>query len=106
MALHGRSGMTNTVSASQVKALLELEPVLPHLNPFVRYERTQDDCDGDTADTVLVTLDPFGDVYASTTKPGFKRFRAPGGGGNSQRVRRALLILAEAIRLDNEEGKA
>lgn len=99
-------GMTHTVSASQVKVLLELEPILPHLEPFVRYERTQDDCDGDRTDMVVVTLDPFGDVYLSTEQPGCKRFRTFSGGGNSHRVRRALLILAEAIRLDNEEGKS
>lgn len=86
--------------------LLELEPILPHLEPFVRYERTQDDCDGDRTDMVVVTLDPFGDVYLSTEQPGCKRFRTFSGGGNSHRVRRALLILAEAIRLDNEEGKS
>ena len=88
----------------RIKALLE-EPFWPKtLKAQESYFRTHDDCDGDLGQGVSVTIDPQGDVWLdTTTKMCPCRFRTFFGGGQSLRVRNALLILAEAIRLDNEE---
>ena len=46
-----------------------------------------------------------GDAWIGIDVRNFLRFRMPlCGGGQSPRTRNALLILAEAIRLDNEES--
>jgi len=50
-----------------------------------------------------VIFDRMGDAYLSTGSGKDIRFRTYGGGGMSLRTRAALLILAEAIRLDNED---
>ncbi len=68
------------------------------------YTRTHDDCDGDTSQKLCVGFTPDGDGWIQTRSPTPLRFRMPGqGGGLSPRTRVALLILAEAIRLDNED---
>lgn len=90
---------------SRIKALLD-EPFWPKtLKTEESYFRTHDDCDGDLGQGVSVTIDPQGDVWLNTTTPKMTscRFRTFFGGGQSLRVRNALLLLAEAIRLDNEE---
>lgn len=50
-----------------------------------------------------VLVDEQGDVYVGTHLRHTHRFCTKVGGGRSPRTRAALLILAEAIRLDNEE---
>lgn len=73
-----------------------------------RYFRTHDDCDGDRGEGVSVTITPDGDAWVETrTKPGSTcRYRMPlFGGGNSPRVRNALLLLAVAIKLDNDASE-
>jgi hypothetical protein len=52
-----------------------------------------------------VYFDKSGDAWVETTKKYNKalRFRDFLGGGQSQRVRNALMILALAIELDNED---
>ena len=53
----------------------------------------------------MVQINQVRDIYIATDrKPGqFSRFRTSGGGGHSLRVRNALMLLALAIKLDNEE---
>jgi len=76
------------------------------LEPKVAYSRRQDDTDGDTgADQNLsVMFGPDADGYVTVGWAQVLRFRETFcGGGQSPRVRNALLVLAEAIRRDNEE---
>ena len=51
---------------------------------------------------VSVVFSPDGDAWV-TTDPRGCRFRTYAGGGTSLRVRNALLMLAMAIKLDNEK---
>lgn len=91
-----------------IKKLLET-PFWPStLKTGEFYQRYEDDsplgflsvvigCDGDTHMMVMHECDP-------NERRMSMRFRMPmTGGGQSPRVRNALLILAEAIRLDNLE---
>ncbi len=74
------------------------------LQPDQALRRTHDDCDGDLSQALCVYLARDTDVHLMVdgNAPAL-RFRAPFGGGMSPRVRNALLVLAEAIRRDNEE---
>ncbi len=67
------------------------------------YTRRQDDTDGETTakHDLDVTIGIDGDMWVQA--PRLLRFRTGAGGGGSLRVRNALLVLAEAIRRDNEE---
>lgn len=80
---------------------------IPTLKTDEFYTRTHDDHDGTSTGKLNVSVDQMGDVWLLVDPPdGFSktlRFRTYGGGGNSMRVRNALMILAEAIRLDNLE---
>ena len=68
------------------------------------YNRVQDDCDGDLTQQLHVFLAGDGDMHiAISGDTRSLRFRNYFGGGMSLRTHRALMILAEAIRLDNEE---
>lgn len=75
------------------------------LNLQTAYVRRHDDTDGNTGpeQEIGVAFGPDGDAWI--TLPGFRslRFRTWSGGGQSLRVRKALMVLAEAIRRDNEE---
>ena len=67
--------------------------------------RTQDDCDGDLSSGIGVVVDAQGDVWVETVSKSLEscRYRMPLiGGGMSPRVRNALVLLALAIKLDNE----
>ena len=77
------------------------------LEPMKRYFRTQDDCDGDLKEGVAVIFSEDGDAWIETIRRPMNtcRFRTYQGGGNSLRVRNALLILAYAIKLDNEKSQ-
>ena len=66
------------------------------------YFRTHDDCDGDLSKGIQVVFSDDGDAHIRTCMEGC-RFRTWGGGGMSLRVRNALLLLALAINMDNEE---
>jgi hypothetical protein len=73
------------------------------LQTMKEYFRTHDDCDGELGNGIVVTISTDGDVWVDTC-PGGCRFRMPmTGGGLSPRVRNALLLLAVAIKLDNQE---
>lgn len=66
------------------------------------YARREDDSDG----SLRVVIDDDGDAWISVlgVRPGHGlRFRTLAGGGSSRRTRAALLLLAKAIQLDNEE---
>lgn len=65
------------------------------------YARQHDDTDGKPDGVLAVTFGPDGDAYVSIDFYPTLRFRTEVGGGSSQRTRNALIILAEAIRLDN-----
>lgn len=90
-----------------IHALLNDNYWLPQLRPDTRYARTTDDHDGKFFPKVNVIFSGDGDAWmmVQTLRPEVMascRFRTGMGGGHSLRVRNALLILAEAIRLDNE----
>jgi len=82
-------------------------------NPFfvqgletgITYERTQDDDDGTGEGRIQVCIIPrAGDIVVTTDKHHrAMRFRNSFGGGMSPRVFNALMVLAYAIKLDNEE---
>ncbi len=69
------------------------------------YTRRHDDTDGqkDHAQDLTVVIGPDGDCWVTAGGGQPLRFRAWSGGGNSIRTRQALMVLAEAIRLDNAE---
>lgn len=91
----------------KVKFLLE-EPFW--LNTLVAdkvYSRLHDDHDGTFIGHVSIQFTRDGDAWLNIVARPMEtlRFRMPfSGGGTSPRVRNALMILAEAIRLDNEEN--
>jgi len=70
------------------------------------YARRHDDTDGDTSSDqeLSVMFGPDADGYVTVGWAQTLRFRETFcGGGHSPRVRNALMVLAEAIRRDNEE---
>lgn len=86
-----------------IKGLLEDYFCIPTVQTQTRYERIQDDCMGDYSQTLSVIMGPDGDMWIKTK--GTIRFRETScGGGRSHRTRNALMLLAEAIRLDNEDS--
>jgi hypothetical protein len=99
--------LSNKVQA-MVKKVLET-PFLPdEIVAEKCYFRTHDDCDGNKHEGVSVTITPDGDAWVETRCKSFSscRYRMPMlGGGNSPRVRNALLLLAVAIKLDNDASK-
>lgn len=94
-----------------IKEVLEGYFWLPDIKTMECYERLHDDHDGTRLGQIQVMFDPNGDAYVSILGDAHERsptlrFRMPGsGGGLSPRTRVALLILAEAIRLDEEHGR-
>lgn len=74
------------------------------------YERRHDDIDGkdDRGQYLSLSIDSSGnsDIYIIIHSGKYRilRFQHPIGGGKSERVRKALIILAEAIRRDNEKN--
>lgn len=89
-------------SDEDLRAWLESPSWPEGLEARKAYTRRQDDGDG----SLRVVFGEDGDAWIST--PGRApleglRFRTLQGGGSSPRVRAALLLLAKAIELDNEE---
>lgn len=68
------------------------------------YTRRQDDTDGKTSaeQDLTVAFGPDGDAWLDAGLLSL-RFRSGAGGGMSPRTRAALMVLAEAIRRDNED---
>ena len=92
---------------TKIRELLDGDYWIPTLETKQNYRRSHDDNDGDLSQDISVIIGEDGDAHVMTNGPydgrGYLRFRHGIGGGRSLRVRNALLILAEAIRLDNEE---
>ena len=89
-----------------IRSVLEQPFWLPDLKPGEHYFRTHDDCEGELQNGIKVIFSEDGDAWVETTSEPFTtcRYRMPIiGGGRSPRVRNALLILALAIKLDNED---
>lgn len=89
-----------------VHRLLESNFWLPKLSTKEMYSRQHDDHDGTWTGKLNVCIGEDGDAWIETrdTEMASLRFRVPMfGGGCSPRVRTALVILAEAIRIDNEK---
>lgn len=93
-----------TVS-SAMNTLLEKSYWPSTLGPGEAYSRTQDDTDGKRGpgQQLHVMIGPDGDCWVSSGNGETLRFRTMAGGTASPRVQKALLVLAEAIRRDNEE---
>ena len=89
------------MTQTDIKLLLESNFWLPEIKPMATYCREHDDCVRDSGETLIVASDGMGDLYIHIPCNKQLRFRTRGGGGESLRVRNALIILAEAIRLDN-----
>jgi hypothetical protein len=84
-----------------LKKLLEDPLPWPHsLSDKVSYTRFADDHDGEWDQHIIVQFGGDGDAYIATHDTALMRFRNTIGGGDSPRTYRALVILAEAIRLD------
>lgn len=90
------------VNKSLIKDILETPFWLESLSSDNLYFRTHDDNDGEKSQGVGVAFSPDGDAWLMPHMETL-RFRTFMGGGASLRVRNALIILAEAIRLDNGE---
>jgi hypothetical protein len=95
------------IVATQCAIKLLEAPFWPEgLNVKEVYSRVHDDCDGKTDQKLFIEFLEVGDVLISTyahKEPGL-RFRMPMfGGGRSPKTRNALLFLALAMKLDNEE---
>ena len=91
---------------NNIKSFLEDNFWIPTLKADHPYFVTNDDCDGKLHEGITVTIDSQGDAWITVNdKRAFTsaRIRTFAGGGHNHRTRNALMILAEAIRLDNEE---
>lgn len=88
-----------------VARVLEPDYWLPSLEVRRCYSRRQDDTDGqrDYTQNLDVMIGPDGDCWLTAGGGQTLRFRTWAGGGMSVRTRQALMVLAEAIRLDNED---
>lgn len=99
-----RAPPSEVAIARSLDALLEHEAGIPTLRSAA-YTRRHDDTDGrrDHEQDLSVIIGPDSDAYISSGSLANLRFRAYLGGGGSLRVRRGLLVLAEAIRRDNAD---
>ena len=89
-----------------VRRVLEHPFCIPDLTGEKPYIRLHDDHDGTYQGRIIVSISRDSDVWIKIDPShdlSSLRFRSYSGGGKSQRVRSALLILALAIKLDNEE---
>jgi len=88
-----------------LEQLLEGFPWPMGLSPEELYVRLHDDHDGTYHGILSVSFTPDGDAWVMPVNPegGSLRFRGGFGGGRSLRVHNALVLLALAIKLDNEE---
>lgn len=105
-----RGFQSSEAAAKAVRKLLDSSFWLPTLSTREQYRRLQDDHDGKRWGWLTVVFSDDSDAWVEIDLNGQDpidstiRFRMPAfGGGMSPRTRTALHILAEAIRLDNEE---
>ena len=97
--------MPREISLKEIKKLLEDGLAWPQeLATDCLYTRLHDDHDGTGQGTLSVQFNGVGDAYVVTDLPHGEplRFRTSGGGGNSVRVRNALMLLALACKWDSE----
>lgn len=96
---------SNEQLAKRARALLETPFWVPELESETTYQRLNDDHDGKFEGIIQVGFTRHGDATIGTDlhHGPVLRFRTPNGGGQSERVRTALMLLAYAIKLDNEE---
>jgi hypothetical protein len=101
--------MAREVSAGRLvkdaRRVLENPFWIPELNSDETYERLHDDHDGSFNGRLEVCFNKVADAYVATSihPDSMLRFRTWGGGGMSPRTRNALMVLAWAIKLDNDE---
>lgn len=89
-------------SPEQLRAFLE-RPMWPEgIEARKHYSRREDDGDAELQLVFSEDGDAWISFVGACAGHGL-RFRTLQGGGSSLRTRAALLLLAEAIRLDNEE---
>ncbi len=103
--MSNRGHRSNDVALRMVHKLLESHFWLPTLTINARYERNHDTREGNDGN-VMVMITPRTEVWVRTWSDlpgGLVNFRPKAEDGHSPRVRSALLVLAEAIRLDNED---
>ena len=87
-----------------IRRILESDFSLPAVETMVSYGRADDNV-GEKDGVIQIMFDPDGQAFVWMEHDNsFLRFRMTGNGGKSPRVRAALLILAEAIRLDNADS--
>ena len=88
-----------------IREILERPFWIPEVKTNTEYVRLHDDHDGTKEGCIILQFDEAGDafVYTDVHQHPTLRFRTLNGGGSSLRVRNALIILAEAIRLDNRD---
>jgi len=98
---------SNEAALAAARKLVESSFWLPSLNVKETYARQHDDTDGEPTGFLNVGIAPDNDVWLwiENDSGGPLRFRCALGGGMSPRTRAALVVLAEAIRLDNEERR-
>lgn len=92
--------------ADMTKIILETPFWIPELDAEKWYERIHDDHDGELRGNLSVVIDRYGDLRVAVVgvpSGTFLRFRTFIGGGQSERVRKALMILAFAIALDSKD---
>ncbi len=79
---------------------------IPELETKKNYRRLHDDHDGTFRGSIVVTIGEDSDVWVDIDQKerSSLRFRSWFGGGRSLRERNALMILALAIKLDNEKN--
>lgn len=87
-----------------VRRVLENPFWIPELSSEEVYTRIHDDHDGTFEGKISIGFSHDGDAWIYVDKAHSSlRFRTFFGGGMSERVRNALMILAYAIKLDNEK---
>lgn len=98
---------SKTYTTDDIKALLGESMIWPEgLEARELYKRLHDDHDGTYQGSIVVVIGEDGDAWVDLTgkRPCTSlRYRTGIGGGSSLRVRNALLLLAFAIKLENEE---
>ncbi len=90
-----------------VRRVLENPFWIPDLNTEESYRAVHDDTDGTNTGSITISFSPDGDIWVNAEpnhNGGPLRFRTFFGGGKSPRVRNALMILALAIKLDNNQN--
>jgi len=85
------------------RIVLESPFWIPALNDSDYYQRLHDDHDGTFKGKLGVSFSVDGDAWIGIDDRLQLRFRNYFGGGMSLRVRNAIMILAYAMKLDNEE---